>query len=230
MNFKKRFVFSSLMGLALSVSAFSLGFSSFLVGGSGENTANQDLSFSVADVIIASDYASLNKEKGDDNTGIDIFEYNSVGFVENETVLYEPTMTFYIKFNTTLFFNSLDKNTAEFIYILKYSDLDTSHFSMLTSTYFDINNSSVSYIEGQNGNYDGTLTGLQANFSINDENKEITLSFTYSFDESKFIDHNYSWFEIKFAFNVGKDKYSNIYTNELNTDNRAHYLINVEIK
>ena len=129
-----------LLSIASCCCLFSLGFSSFIIG-SESGHSESEISFNYGDVIIASDYLSLNTTKGDGDklpySGVNMFNYNSYGFVVNETIVYSSMIKYYIKFDALTFYNEHNQNNLKFNFILSYSNEDTSNFSLLNSAYFN---------------------------------------------------------------------------------------------
>lgn len=227
-----------LVSIASCCCLFSLGFSSFIIG-SESGHSESEISFNYGDVIIASDYLSLNTAKGDGDkspySGVNMFDYNSYGFVVNETIVYSSMIKYYIKFDTLAFYNDHNQNNLKFNFILSYSNEDTSDFSLLNSAYFNESLCYVKYAKGTSGSYfDSLLTesGITNKvFNIDDNKKIIEFSFDFTYNKDDYLNtRNACWFEISFCFDVfNKENFTNLYNNEFAANTSAYYNLMVGI-
>lgn len=232
MDFKRKQYILIFSLFTLCIFILSYGFSSFIVGNNAGNN-QYNVNFNIGNTIDASSYLKLNINKGDNNSGLVTMKYNSMGFVQNETIGYDTSMDFYIEFDTYKYYQDTNKNSISLHFILMYSNTFTTSFSLLTTDYFKPELSSVTYVETSDGsNYDDKLlVSLDtAQYEIIDSNKTIQLNFEYVFDRLTNDSSFNTYFELKFCFNVSSEKFSDIYSNELDLpNNKAKYELNVEI-
>ena len=227
-----------LISIACSFCLFSVGFSSFLIGAGSEKYESK-INFHYGNVIIASDYLSLNTAKGDGDKlpylGVSMFNYNSYGFVVDETIVYSSMIKYYIKFDTLAYYNDYSQNNLNFDLILSYSNDDISNFSLLNGIYLNQSLCYVKYVKGTSGSYfDGLLDDdgvTNKVFNINGDTKTIEFSFDFTYNQNDYLNtRNACWFEIAFYFDVlNKENFSNLYTNEFNANSSALYNLKVGI-
>lgn len=211
------------IAIASSICLFSFGFSTFIIGEEAGQKST-DIQFNYGDVIISSDYLSLNTAKGDGTklpyTGINMFNYNSSGFVVNETVMFSTFITYYVRFDVVSFYKNYSKNIVNFSLNLSYANASRDNYALLSSNYFDKSSSSVKYYRGTSGSYFSSATintGISnENFLIDNINKKISFSFTYEFTPNDYANTNTMCrFEFKFSFNANdKASFDYLYNNE----------------
>lgn len=222
-NRKSHKYVSILFTIASCVCIFSFGFSAFIVEEEGGHNSI-GLQSNYGDVIISSDYLSLNTAKGDGAkipyTGISMFNYNSAGFVVNETIMFSTFITYYVRFDAQSFYKNYQKNIVNFTLNLSYANTSYGNYALLSSSYFNQNLSDVQYYRGNNGSYFSSATidtGISNElFSIDDTNKKIAFYFTYEFSANDYINAStMCWFEFKFSFNANdKTSFDYLYNNE----------------
>lgn len=228
-NFKKKKYLISLIAILSCFSLTALGFSSFIVSsGSSYNEVTSDANFSYGEVVTGTNYISLNLNRGDSNSGIEMFKYNSKGFVVDETVTYDASIVFFLKLNSYDFYTDYKADLINFKLTLKYANEFTSSYTLLTSSCLNTGASQVLYFEGSAEQEENV--NANANISADDTEKTILAQFSYYFDKNNIENNKYTWFKIVFNFTSSSSNYSNLYTNEFNlANNTPKYVLNVEI-
>lgn len=232
-----------LLSIASCCCLFSLGFSSFIIG-SESGHSESEISFNYGDVIIASDYLSLNSAKGDGDkapySGVSMFNFNTKGFVVNETVTLNTFITYFIKFDAGLFYSTFEREKVIFDLSLTYTNGNNNNYKLLTSNYFSQIQSTVKYYKGSTGSYFSSAlvdVGISnRNYSIYNEAKQLNLTFDFSFQKSEYLNtNNMCWLEIVFAFDIkNQSEYDYLYnyefTSSSNDSEKANYLLSATLK
>lgn len=226
-NFGKKYC--NLILTFLCISIFGIGFSSFIIGTTGDfNNELNDINISYGNLYSMSDFVYLDRTKGDNYSGIDMFEYNSQGFVNDETVTNFCNITFFILLDTNNFYNAIGQSVINMQLTLKYENIDKNNFVLLTSEYFNANDSNILIYEGEN--LISTINSSFINFAVDDSTKEIAFSYKYNFDSDSANVFKKTLFEVSYSFNASNNNYSALYSNELNLGiNSAKYILNLEI-
>ena len=210
-------------------SLFSLGFSSFVIGNGSIGSNETNLNFSFGKFITGTDYISLNLNKGNSNTGIEMFEFNSKGFVKQEKVVYDASIVFYLKFDALDFYTAFPCENINFKFTLKYANEFKTVFTLLTSACFDNFASSIRYYVGNTESEENTLLTTVV-FDTDDINKEILGNFSYSFNDSNMQNSKFLWMKLEFCFKSDAESYNSLYQNELSlANNKPKYVLNMEI-
>lgn len=209
-------------------SLFTLGFSTFLIDENTSSSSEMSTNFSYGKFVTGTNFISLNLNKGSNYSGIDIFKYNSKGFVKDEKISYDASIIFYLKFNAFDFYSAFPVESVNFKFTLKYENEFVTVFTMLTSDWFNNAKSSVKYYEG---NVESDETNiLTSSFHTDNTKKTISGEFLYSFNKDQLKNNKYVWIKIEFAFSSSSDNYSNLFNNELSlTNNKPKYVLNMEI-
>ena len=228
MKIKKKIQALKFTAIALSISVLTCGFSSFVMENDISSLSETEIIYSVGDIISSNNYVTLSSNEGYSDSGIEMFKFNSKGFVVNETVGYECNIVYYLKFNTYAFFQDFHKTNVAFKNTLRYKNEFTTSFGLLTSNYFSATNSNVQFAEGNFANENMEL--LEMSSSCDDNNKNISINFDYTFNSENLINKMYTWIKISYYFILESNSYANLYSNEFAlVNNQAVYVLNVEV-
>ena len=197
----------NLIFLLCMLSLVSIGFSSWSIT---LDAINVDANISVDNVIDLRTYVTKNLSKGDSKNGINTLQYNSYGFVLDDTISYTGQMKYYLLFKIEDFYNDFYQyDYVNLSFVLSYG---TNCDSIILINY--VSEVSVGYLFGTNENY--TITPTLFNSSSIKNDKKITTNISlYEFDRKTYMD-SYTgqilYLEITYEFTTSSNDYSNLYS------------------
>ena len=169
------------------ISSVGIGFSSWILGDTIIKGDNGEVGVEIGKYQNLDGILTLDKTKGDDNTGISSFKFNKDGFINNNEIdVNAGCLSAYLKLDTEKVrnvFNNGSNNSYSSLYVaskLSFNSNNSSNsFTLIRDNYISLNNSSSN--KGVNTSYFPSsnperVIELSAENSINGEILETKMS------------------------------------------------------
>lgn len=191
--------------LFVPIFLFGTGFSSWILaeGGAAGLSDSFDVQGNFGNVVMLNKYISLNQFKGDNNSGISSFKYNSnYGFIKDNVFGNVAEVTYFMSFSYKDFIenNTIDNLNIFFelsykAYIDKYLLLDQYNNGSVNIKYSCSNGKTY---------FDSSLTDLPSTSELTPTHS-IKTSTIFSLDEINNSKLNYINLELKYNFNISDE-------------------------